>query len=331
MAPFPKGTLPPGLVIRSGRFVWRSLWHLMMSRLAPRTPEGDYVRPASEFRHSLGNATYPPEAGRYHLIVGMGCPWAHRTLVTRSLKGLHEAVPVTVVEPDSNRGSWRFPESFQGCDTLPEFYQAAHPGYQGRSTVPVLWDSHNNQIVNNESADIIVMLNGTLNEFAEHHHVDLYPAAIKAQIDDWNQRIYVAVNNGVYRCGFAQSQAAYDRACTDLFQTLDDIDAVLANQRYLCGDLLTLADIRLFTTLFRFDAVYHSLFKCDRNRIQDYYHLGGYLRDLYQHPGIAETCDLEAVKRDYFGNLFPLNPSGIIPQGPGEQPLKAPQNRAILT
>lgn len=330
MARFPKGTLPPGLVIRTGRFVWQTMWHLMMAQMAPSTPEGDYVRPASEFRQSLEDKDYSPAAGRYWLIVGMGCPWAHRTLVTRALKGLTAAVPVVVVEPDANRGSWRFSQPFQGCNTLPEFYQQASPGYQGRSTVPVLWDIQSRTIVNNESAEIIVILDQALNEFADHPDLELYPKSLRPQIDTWNQRIYATVNNGVYRCGFAQSQAAYERACQELFDTLDAIDQTLEHQRFLCGPNLTLADVRLFTTLFRFDAVYYTLFKCDRNRIQDYPYLGPYLRDLYQHPGIADTCDLDAVKRDYFGNLFPLNPGGIIPKGPDLQSLQVPHQRAEI-
>lgn len=330
MARLTKSTLPPGLIIRTGRLVWRSLWHLMMSRMAPRTAEGDYVRPTSEFRQSLGDELFPAVADRYCLIVGMGCPWAHRTLVVRSLKGLEAAVAVVVVEPDADRGSWRFTEPFEGCKTLPEFYQMAQSDYQGRSTVPVLWDRESRRIVNNESAEIIIMLDQALNPFAKHPELDLYPESLRPQIDSWNDRIYTAVNNGVYRCGFAQSQAAYDRACNQLFDALDAIDQTLAQHRFLCGDTVTLADVRLFTTLFRFDAVYYSLFKCDRRRIQDYPHLGPYLRDLYQQPGVAETCDLKAVKRDYFGNLFPLNPGGIIPQGAGIAELAAPHDRALV-
>jgi putative glutathione S-transferase len=213
---------------------------------------------------------------------------------------------------------------------LPELYQGAKPGYTGRSTVPVLWDTTTETIVNNESSDIIVILNGAFNEFAEHPTVDLYPASLKPEIDQWNERIYHTVNNGVYRCGFAQTQTAYDQACEALFTTLDKIDQVLATRRYLCGPQLTLADVRLFTTLFRFDAVYFGLFKCDRCRIQDYPNLGPYLRDLYQQPGVAATCDLAAVKRDYYGNLFPLNPGGIIPQGQNLTYLQTPHHRESI-
>jgi putative glutathione S-transferase len=180
----------------------------------------------------------------------------------------------------------------------------------------VLWDGETNTIVNNESAEIIVMLDRAFNAFAAHPEVSLYAESQRAAIDEWNQRIYHTVNNGVYRCGFAQSQAAYDQACAELFETLDAVEQQLQHHTYLCGDTITLADVRLFTTLFRFDGVYYSLFKCNRRRIQDYPRLSQYARNIYQLPGVAATCDLEAVKRDYYGNLFPLNPGGIIPAGP---------------
>ncbi len=215
-----------------------------------------------------------------------------------------------------------------GCNTMPELYQLALPGYQGRCTVPVLWDDSTKTIVNNESSEIIVMLNSEFNEFASNPQMDLYPLDLREQIDEWNEKIYQSVNNGVYRCGFAQSQAAYDSACSELFAVLDEIDRSLLRSRYLCGDRVTLADVRLFTTLFRFDAVYYSLFKCNVRRIQDYEHLGAYLRDLYQLPGVAGTCDLEAVKRDYYGNLFPLNPGCIIPAAPDPASLLKAHDRA---
>ncbi|MEO0948670.1 MAG: glutathione S-transferase family protein, partial [Cyanobacteria bacterium J06641_5] len=316
--PKPTATLPSTFIIRTGKFVWTTMWHLMMSRLAPRNEAGEYLRPASEFRHQVSNengARYAPEPNRYHLIVGMSCPWAHRTLIVRELKGLQEAISLSIVIPSPLEGGWVFETDKDGCHSLAEFYQKLQPGNPGRSTVPVLWDSKTQTIVNNESADIIVLLNSAFDRFAKHADRNFYPADLQAEIDRWNQKIYAAVNNGVYRCGFAQTQAAYDRAMQDLFGALDEIDCALKERRYLCGDRLTLADIRLFTTLFRFDAAYHGLFKCNLRRIQDYPHLGGYLRDLYQFPGIANTCDLAAVKRDYYGNLFPLNPGGVIPSG----------------
>lgn len=331
--PFKKGkSLPPGLVVKLGKFVWTTLWHVMMSNLAPRNASGEFIRPASQFRHSIGTASenpYQPAPGRYRLIIGYGCPWAHRTLVIRALKGLEDAIAVSVVSP-SEQGIWVFDQTEAGCRSLPELYQLAQPGYRGRCTVPVLWDTQTKTIVNNESAEIIVMLNSEFNAFAKHPELDLYPAALQDSIDQWNEKIYHAVNNGVYRCGFAQTQAAYDKACNELFTVLDEIDAVLESQRYLCGDRVTLADVRLFTTLFRFDLVYYGLFKCNRRRIQDYANLGLYLRDLYQLPGVADTCKLEAIKRDYYGNLFPLNPGGIIPAGPEITNLLEPHGRECL-
>lgn len=323
-------SLPPKLIVRLGKFVWTTLWHIMMSRLAPRDRTGEYIRPNSEFRNFVGKESgnlYQPVAGRYNLYVGLGCPWAHRTLVVRALKGLEDAVSVSIVSPSPIEGGWVLNQEEEGCRTLAEIYQLAEPGYSGRSTVPVLWDKQTKTIVNNESSEIIVMLNSAFNEFAKHSTWDLYPEALQEKIDWWNEKIYHAVNNGVYRCGFAQTQEAYDRACDQLFTTLDEIDAALETSRYLCGDKVTLADVRLFTTLFRFDAVYYGLFKCNRRRIQDYRNLGPYLRDLYQLPGVAGTCDLESVKQDYYGNLFPLNPGGIIPSGPDMTTLLQPHGR----
>jgi len=326
--PTKRATLPPGLIVRTGKFVWNTMWHTMMSQMAPRDKAGAYVRPQSAFR----NRDVSAEAGRYFLIVGMSCPWAHRTLVTRVLKGLEEAIAVITVYPSTNEGRWLFDTDqnlpFDACRSLPEFYSQCEQGYSGRATVPVLWDSKTGQIVNNESAEIIEILNEGFDEVASGP--DLYPEALRGKIDALNERIYSTVNNGVYRCGFAQTQEAYNQAVTELFDTLDDVDEKLASQRYLCGERLTLADVRLFTTLIRFDVAYHGIFKCDRNRIADYPNLSGYLREIYQMPGIAQTCDIDAVKRDYYGNLFPINPGGIIPVGPGWERLKAPHNREKL-
>ncbi|MFP4006617.1 MAG: glutathione S-transferase family protein [Spirulinaceae cyanobacterium] len=325
-----KKSLPPGLIVRLGKFVWTTMWQIMMSQLAPSNKTGDYQRPQSQFRNSIGDEKYPGAANRYRLYVGMGCPWAHRTLVVRALKGLEDVIEVVVAKPSSEAGIWVLEAASEGCHTLPELYQKAKPGYTGRSTVPVLWDTQTQTIVNNESAEIIVMLNAQFNAWATRSHLDLYPKALQADIEAWNEKIYPAINNGVYRCGFAQSQEAYNRATTELFDMLDEIEAVLASSRYLCGEIVTLADIRLFTTLFRFDIVYYNLFKCNRRRIQDYQHLGAYVRDLYQLPDVAQTCDLEAVKRDYYGNLFPLNPGGIIPCGPEIEILNLPHGRENL-
>ncbi|MBD2504276.1 glutathione S-transferase family protein [Anabaena azotica] len=312
-------SLPPKLIISLGKFVWTTMWQIMMSQIAPRNQTGEYIRPSSQFRNFVKtgeDSRYQPAAGRYTLYVGLGCPWAHRTLVVRALKGLEDTISVSIVAPSASSGGWVFKTPEEGCQTLPELYALAEPGYTGRSTVPVLWDKQTKTIVNNESADIIVMLNSEFNEFASNPSLNLYPEELKEKIDWWNEKIYANVNNGVYRCGFAQTQEAYHKACDELFTTLDEIDTVLANSRYLCGDSITLADVRLFTTLFRFDIVYYSLFKCNRRRIQDYENLGAYLRDLYQLKDVASTCDLESIKQDYYGNLFPLNPGGIIPSGP---------------
>jgi glutathionyl-hydroquinone reductase len=321
-------SLPPNLIIKLGKFVWKTQWQIMMSKLAPRDPSGAYLRPTSEFHHQIGSdLPYQAAADRYHLYVGMSCPWAHRTLILRALKGLEETVGVTVLSASTDAGGWVFPKPQDGCQTLRDLYRLGQPNYQGRCTVPVLWDKQTQTVVNNESSEIIVILNSALNEFAKHPELDFYPVALRAEIDRWNEKIYPAVNNGVYRCGFAQTQAAYDVACHELFGMLDELDRALATQRYLCGNSLTLADIRLFTTLIRFDIAYYGLFKCDRRRIQDYPNLGAYLRDLYQHPGIAETCDLQSIKQDYYGNLFPLNPGGIIPTGQGFDKLMESHDR----
>ncbi len=326
-------SLPSGLIIKLGKFIWTSMWQIMMSKLAPSNNKGEYIRPSSQFRNSIGgseNNIYQPSTGRYRLYVGLGCPWAHRTLVVRVLKGLEDAVEVSIVYPSSNEGIWVLNNPSENCRTVPELYQVAQPGYQGRCTVPVLWDKQTNTIVNNESAEIIIILNSQLNQFANNSQVNLYPEELKEEIEQWNEKIYHAVNNGVYRCGFAQTQEAYNKCCDELFTVLDQIDRALQNKRYLCGEKLTLADVRLFTTLFRFDVVYYGLFKCNRRRIVDYANLGAYLRDLYQLPGIAETCDLESVKHDYYGNLFPLNPGGIIPSGPDISNLLEPHFREKL-
>lgn len=322
--------LPPKLVIQLAKFIWTTLWKTMMQSLAPGDRSGAYQRPESQFRAWINRDEtnlYPPEADRYSLYVGYGCPWAHRTLVMRALKGLESVIAVEVAIPSNDQGIWLLETPSESCATIPELYQCARPGYQGRSTVPILWDRKTKTIVNNESGDIIQILNSAFNEFTSDSSQDFYPKNLKSMIDHWNEKIYHAVNNGVYRCGFAQTQAAYNEACDELFLMLDTIDTVLSTQRYLCGDQLTLADIRLFTTLFRFDVVYYSLFKCDRQRISDYVNLGSYLRDLYQIPGIAETCKLEDIKRDYYGNLFPLNPGGIIPSTPNVSRLLIPHDR----
>lgn len=312
-------SLPSSLLIGIAKSTWTTLWKIMMSQLAPANPKGEYNRPQSQFLATITTEPeniYQPENNRYRLYVGLTCPWAHRAIIVRKLKGLEKAIDLVVVSPSSTQGGWVMDETSEGCSTLRELYQLARPGYQGRCTVPVLWDRKTKTIVNNESSEIIKILNSQFNDFATNPNLNLYPDELKSGIDDWNEQIYHKVNNGVYRCGFAQTQSAYEQACQSLFSTLDDLDQVLSTNRYLCGDDLTLADIRLFTTLIRFDVVYYGLFKCNRRRIQDYPNLRRYVRDLYNLPGVKETCFIEQYLKDYYGNLFPLNPGGIIPITP---------------
>ena len=331
-------SLPPGLLVRLGKTVWHGIWQTMMRQLAPSDQQGSYVRPPSQFRSGFSADRYPPAPGRYRLIVGMGCPWAHRTLVVLALKGLEAVLPLWLVVHSTDEGRWIFPsETSQGESesgetenwrSLPDLYQTAQPGYRGRSTVPVLWDTETRTIVNNESLEIIKLLNQDLNAWAQRPGVDLYPAADREAIDGWIERNYHAINNGVYRCGFARTQTAYEAAANLLFDTLTAIDAHLSQQRYLCGEQPTLADVCLFTTLVRFDAAYHGLFKCDRRRLRDYPNLWPYARDLYQYPRVAPTCDFATIRRDYYGNLFPLNPGGLIPLGPDPADWQHPHDRA---
>jgi glutathionyl-hydroquinone reductase len=308
--------IPPSWIIKTGRSIWTQIWLVMMSQLAPRNDRGEYQRPQSEFRQRIDGGKYAPAPNRYRLYVGWSCPWAHRTLVVRALKGLESSIDVVLLWGDANAGGWKFSQPEYECQTLAELYRFANPGYTGRSTVPMLWDTQTNSIVNNESAEIIEILNTAFNDYATHPELDLAPVDLQDSITQWNDVIYHTVNNGVYRCGFAQTQVAYDQAHHELFATLDRLEALLETQTYLCGELLTLADVRLFTTLIRFDLVYHTLFKCNRRRIQDYPQLQAYLQKIYNLPDVAETCDFQTILQDYYGNLFPLNPGGIIPQLP---------------
>ncbi len=307
--------IPPTWIVQTGRSIWTNIWQLMMSQLAPPNDRGEYQRPQSEFRHRI-DGKYAAQSNRYRLYVGWSCPWAHRTLVVRALKGLEEAIEIVLVSGDANAGGWVLPKSEHDCQTLAQLYRFATPSYTGRSTVPMLWDTATYSIVNNESAEIIEILNSEFNEYAQHPKLDLAPVALQDSIAHWNETIYQTVNNGVYRCGFAQTQAAYDTAATELFATLDRVNDRLSTQAFLCGNLLTLADVRLFTTLIRFDLVYYTLFKCNRRQIRDYPHLQTYLSTIYQLPGVAATCNFQTILQDYYGNLFPLNPGGIIPQLP---------------
>ena len=301
--------------------------------------DGRFTRQTSKFRDWVtadGSSGFPAEAGRYHLYVSLACPWAHRTVILRELKGLHGAIGMSIVDPVRDEKGWAFtdepgttPDALHGWAYLEEGYLETDPDFDARITVPVLWDTQTGRIVNNESADVIVMLNSAFDAFAAHPELDLYPAALRSEIDALNARIYENVNNGVYRAGFAKSQEAYEEAVFPLFETLDELDVRLATRRYLVGDSQTLADWRLFTTLLRFDPVYVGHFKCNLRRIADYPNLSGYLRDLYQTPGVAPTVDLDQIKRHYYVTHDTINPSGIVPAGPVLD-LGAPHGRASL-
>jgi putative glutathione S-transferase len=295
---------------------------------APQFPRetsesGAFVRQDSAFRERVtadGSTDYPAESGRYHLYVSLACPWASRAVIYRRLKGLGEAISMTVVDPVRDERGWRFtpeePDPLNGFEFLSEAYLLTDPDFEGRVTVPVLWDKQENRAVNNESSEIIRMLNSEFNAFAADPDLDFYPEGLRPEIDSLNDRIYDGVNNGVYRCGFATTQEAYEGAFIELFETLDWLDDLLADRRYLTGDRITEADWRLFVTLVRFDPVYVGHFKCNQRRIADYPNLSGYLRDLYQHPGIRETVDFDQIKRHYYITHPKINPTGIVPMGP---------------
>jgi len=296
-----------------------------------RTKDGHFVRKATTFHNFItadgsagptGTDGFAAEAGRYHLYVSLACPWAHRTLIFRVLKKLEDVISVSITVPLFGKKGWEFGaepgatlDTVNGKSTLADIYVLADPRYSGRSSVPVLWDKRRRTIVNNESSEIIRMLNSAFDAFTDVR-VDYYPRELRAEIDRINAPIYETVNNGVYRAGFATTQAAYEEAARALFATLDQLEDRLSRQRYLVGKQITEADWRLFTTLVRFDAVYYSHFKCNVRRIIDYPNLGNYLRDLYQVPGVADTVSLDHIKRHYYGSHLNVNPTGIVPIGP---------------
>ncbi|MBD3884055.1 glutathione S-transferase family protein [Phormidium tenue FACHB-886] len=290
-----------------------------------RSEDGQFQRMATQFRHQItadGSSSFKAEPGRYHLYISLGCPWAHRTALLWKLKGLEDVIGLSIVDPMISDQGWAFsensgciPDSVTHADYLWQLYVRANPTYTGRVTVPVLWDKQTNTIVNNESRQIIRMLNSEFNEFA-NSAVDFYPEHLRLAIEQTQDAIYQPINNGVYRSGFAASQSAYEQAVIELFQALEDWENVLGKQRYLCGDLITLADWCLFTTLFRFDLAYHGLFKCNVKRLMDYPNLWNYLRDLYQQPGVKQICNADHVKQLYYAGLPELNPSRIVPVGP---------------
>ena len=296
--------------------------------VSERTQEdakGQFVRPTTTFRSQItadGSSGFPAEANRYHLYVSLACPWAHRTLIMQQLKGLGEAISVSVVDPVMGEHGWEFsdgagciPDAVNQAHYLWELYIKVDQHYTGRVTVPILWDKQSQTIVNNESREIIRMLDRQFEAVVPSEH-DLCPPALEERIDQTIDAIYQPINNGVYRAGFATQQAAYDEAVTELFAALDHWEEVLGQQRYLCGNQLTEADICLFTTLLRFDAVYCGHFKCNLRRIVDYPNLWGYLRDIYQFPGVKATCNLDHIKRHYYVSHTKINPTRIVPKGP---------------
>ena len=296
-----------------------------------RTKEGRFIRPAPVFRNFVtpdgspgpsGQGGFAAEPGRYHLYVSLACPWAHRTLIFRKLKRLEAVISVSLTEPLYGKTGWEFGSATQGTDdsvngkpTLAAVYLVADPHYTGRVSVPVLWDKKRRTIVNNESSEIIRMLNAAFDAFTDVR-ADYYPVTLRREIDAINELIYPNINNGVYRAGFATSQDAYEEAACAIFETLDQIEERLSRKRYLVAAQITEADWRLFTTLVRFDSVYYSHFKCNLRRIADYPNLWNYTRDLYQMPGIAETVSIDHIKRHYYGSQRQMNPTGIVPIGP---------------
>jgi glutathionyl-hydroquinone reductase len=302
----------------------------------PADRGGSFVRPDSIFRDRVtrdGSSGFKAEAGRYQLVTAPSCPWAHRTVLMRKLKRLEAVIPL--LESDLPKGEgWAYSRGFDelepqnGAFHVHQVYTAARPDYTGRATVPVLWDRQTKTIINNESSEIIRMMNTGFEEFGDAS-VDLYPTALRREIDAVNAFVYDAVNNGVYRCGLAKSQAAYEEAFEKLFAGLDELERRLGRKRWLVGDRFTEADLRLFPTLVRFDTVYYGLFKCNRRRLADYPNLWNYTREIYQMPGVAETVDIVKIKLGYYGGMRHLNPRGILPLGP-ELDFAAPHNRARL-
>jgi len=292
---------------------------------------GRFVRSDAQFRHWItpdgsagptGSAGFKAEAGRYHVYVSLACPWANRVLIMRALKGLEDMISVSVVNPYMGENGWTFEpapgvvaDPVQQADYLYEVYLRAQPGYSGRVTVPVLWDLERNTIVNNESADIMRMLNSAFDGIGAKKG-DYAPADLLPQIDALNDKVYDTINNGVYKVGFATDQEVYEDEVRKLFASLDELDTLLGSRRYLLGDRNTEADWRLFTTLIRFDAVYHGHFKCNLRRLVDYEHLWRYTRELYQWPGVASTVNFEHIKQHYYRSHPSINPNGIVPVGP---------------
>ncbi|MBW4964820.1 glutathione S-transferase family protein [Pseudoalteromonas sp. CR1] len=304
---------------------WQDKWYDTDSS------DGKFEREAAQLRNWItpdgsagktGEGGFKAEAGRYHLYVSLACPWAHRTLIFRTLKKLDELISVSVVSPDMLANGWEFyqnnystGDALFASDYLHQVYTKNNSSYSGRVTVPVLWDKKQNKIVSNESADIIRMFNSAFNEITGNKD-DYYPESLRSEIDELNALVYPNINNGVYRAGFATAKQAYEQAFDDVFNALDNVEKMLSKKRYLVGDKITEADWRLFTTLIRFDCVYVGHFKCNLRTIESYPSLSGYLRDLYQVEGVANTVDFYHIKRHYYFSHTMINPTQIVPKGP---------------
>lgn len=298
--------------------VWSTEWYKPDAK-------GRFVRSETTYRGRIstdGSTPFAPEAGRYHLYVSLACPWAHRTLIIRKLKGLEKAISLSVVDAHMTDDGWHFsskpgaiPDTVNNCNFMREIYTLADPRYTGRVTVPVLWDRQTSTIVNNQSLEVMRILDTEFNEIAESSR-GFYPPELSKEIDAAIEAIYEPINNGVYKAGFATTQEAYDSAVTELFSALDHWEEVLCDRRYLCGKTVTEADWCLFTTLVRFDTVYYTHFKCNRNHLYEYPNLWNYLKELYQIPGLSETCNFDHIKKHYYMSHPMVNPHGIVPVGP---------------
>lgn len=315
--------------------VWHDTWYDTGAN------KGKFVRSEAQFRNWItadggagiaGKAGFKAEAGRYHLYISNACPWAHRVIIFRAIKGLNDMIDISVTHPYMVENGWTFAkgdgviaDSVNGAEFVHQIYTTADPDYSGRVTVPILWDKQLKTIVSNESSEIIRMLNSEFDGVGAVEG-DYYPAHLRAEIDVINERIYHTINNGVYKSGFATTQEAYEEAVVPLFDSLDWVDGILGEKRYLCGDVITEADWRLFTTLIRFDAVYFGHFKCNLKMISQYKNLSGYVRELYQIDGIAETVNMEHNKRHYYESHDMVNPTRIVPVGP-LQDFNAPHGR----
>lgn len=318
--------VPQGALVTGAKTGWRLAWETMVRELAPQDRSGSYTRPANAFNERIGAPGFPVESGRYHLYVGNACPWCHRVLLALVFSGLDRHISVgrlADIPEQATRGGWVFqpgPDPVTGARDLWEVYDKLSPGYRGRCTAPLLIDKKSIRPVSNESSDIVRML-GQL-QLPGASGVELYPQQLRPQIDAMNDKVYRCINNGVYRAGFATSQAGYDAAVGEMHGLLQEVEQQLGQSRFLLGDRFTEADLRLFPTIVRFDAAYAGLFRCGRRRVADYPNLQGWMRDVWQIkvPGssmqVPDTVDVDGCRRSYYSSLFPLNPSGIIPSGP---------------